>query len=71
MHGKVERKIQDVNKSTNHYINNQKLSPLQWETLSTIIVNTINDLPIWVGSKTDIENLDLITTSNVFVYYVA
>ncbi|XP_066916885.1 uncharacterized protein [Clytia hemisphaerica] len=59
MHGKVERKIQEVNKSLQKFINNQRLSLMQWETLAAVIANSINDLPICVGSKTDLENLDL------------
>ena len=67
MHGKVERKIQEVNKSLQKSINNQRLSLLQWETLSAVIANTINDLPICVGSKTDVENLDLITPNRLLL----
>ena len=37
MHGKVERKIQEINKSIEKSINNQRLSIMQWETLSSII----------------------------------
>ena len=67
MNGKVERKIQEVNKSLQKFINNQRLSLMQWETLSAVIANTINDLPICVGSKTDVENLDLITPNRLLL----
>ena len=34
----------------------------QWETLSPVIANTINDLPIRLGNIiSDYENMDLIT----------
>ncbi|XP_066917508.1 uncharacterized protein [Clytia hemisphaerica] len=67
MHGKVERKIQEVNKSLQKFINNQRLSLMQWETLAAVIANSINDLPICVGSKTDLENLDLITPNRLLL----
>ena len=39
-----------------------KVISLQWETLSPVIANTINDLPIRLGNIiSDYENMDLIT----------
>ena len=67
MHGRVERKIQEINKSIERSTHNQRLSLMQWETLSSIIANCINDLPIAVGSKTDLENLDLITPNRLLL----
>ena len=67
MHGKVERKIQEINKSIERSIHNQRLSLMQWETLSSIIANSINDLPIAIGSKVDLENLDLITPNRLLL----
>ena len=67
MHGKVERKIQEVNKSIEHTISNQRLSLMQWETLSAIIANSINNLPIAVGSKVSLDNLDLMTPNRLLL----
>ena len=67
MHGKVERKIQEINKSIERSIHNQRLSLMQWETLSSIIANSINNLPIAVGSKVSLENLDLITPNRLLL----
>ena len=61
MHGKVDRKIQEINKSIEKKVANNRLSLLQWETLSSVIANTINDLPIIVG-KVDVKTIDLITS---------
>ena len=41
---------------------NERLSVLQWETLSSVIANAISDLPIGLGNIiSDYENMDLIT----------
>ena len=63
MHGKVERKIQEVKKSIKKNVGNNRLSLLQWETLSSVIANTINDLPICIGNK--VETIDLITPNRL------
>lgn len=65
MHGKVERKIKEINKSIEESAHNQRLSLMQWETLCSVIANNINDLTIAVGSKVDLENLDLITPNRL------
>ena len=62
---KFVKSFQQVNKLLQKFVNNQRLSLMQWETLSAVIGNTINDLPICVGSKTDVENLDLITPNRL------
>ena len=67
MHGKVERKIQEVNKSIEKNVANNRLSLLQWETLSSVIANTINDLPICIGNKVDVETIDLITPNRLLL----
>ena len=62
MHGKVERKTQQIKKSINKTVNNERLSVIQWETLCQQIENSINNVPIGVGNKTEcIENLDILT----------
>ena len=67
MHGKVEKKIKEINKSIEKSAHNQRLSLMQWETLCSVIANNINDLPIAVGSKVDLKNLDLITPNRLLL----
>ena len=68
MHGKVERKIREINQSIEKSIQNHRLSILQWETLSSSIANQINNLPIAVGDITaDLECLDLITPNRLLL----
>ena len=68
MNGKVERKIKEINKSIEKSINNQRLSILQWETLSSAIANQINNLPLAIGDVTgDLECLDLITPNRLLL----
>ena len=64
--GKVERKIKAVRESVNKAVNLQRLSVLQWETLSAEIANSINNHPIAIGNETeDLECLDLITPNRL------
>ena len=66
MHGKVERKIKSIRESLEKTIVNERLSILQWETIGSQIANSINDLPISLGSIiSDLENLDLITPNRL------
>ena len=61
MHGKVERKIQQIKKSIAKELENRRLSVMQWETLGHQISNSINYLPIGLGNKIDqIENLGIL-----------
>ena len=63
MHGKVERKIQQIKKFIKKELENRRLSVIKWETLGIQIANSINNLPIGIGNKTQcIENLDILTT---------
>ena len=56
VHGKVERKIQEVKKSVNICVQNERLSHIQWETLMHQIANSINNLPIGLKNLTsDLE----------------
>lgn len=66
MHGKVERKIREVKKSIEKSLNNERLSILQWETLSAEVPNSINDLPLGLGNiVSDFESLDIITPNRL------
>ena len=65
-HGRVERKIKHVKESIEKTLFLDKLSLLQWETLSAEVANAINDLPIAIGSRVvDLENLDLLTPNRL------
>ena len=50
MHGKVERKIQEVKKLIQKTMLNEQLSVIQWETCAAEIANRINDLPLAIGN---------------------
>ena len=66
VHGKVERKIREIKNSIQTKVINERLSILEWETLGSEIANSINDLPIGLGSKVaDLENLDLLTPNRL------
>ena len=68
MHGKVERKIKEINSSIKKSVHNQRLSILEWETLSSIIANQINNLPLALGNvSSDFECLDLITPNRLLL----
>ena len=68
VHGKVERKIQEVKKSVDIHVRNQKLNALQWETLMHQISNSINNVPIGLKNTTrSLENLDLITPNRLIL----
>ena len=68
MHGKVERKIQEVKKSLNESLSSKRLSIIQWETLAQEIGNGINNLPLGLGNKTqDLENLDILTPNRLLL----
>ena len=68
MHGTVERKIQQIKKSMVKELGNRRLSIMQWETMGIQISNSINNLPIGVGNKTDqLENLDILTPNRLIL----
>ncbi|XP_066928813.1 uncharacterized protein [Clytia hemisphaerica] len=68
LHGKVERKICEINSSIEKSVHNQRLSIPQWETLSSSIGNQINNLPLAVGNIVgDFECLDLITPNRLLM----
>ena len=67
-HGKVERKIQEVKKSLVKNVSNRRLSILQWETICQQISNSINNLPIGLGNKSEmLENLDILTPNRLIL----
>ena len=66
MHGKVERKIQEIKKSIEKTISNERLSVIQWETCAAEIANRINDLPLALGNVVaDFDTMDLITPNRL------
>ena len=67
-HGKVERKIQQVKKSLSKVMNGRRLSILQWETLGQQVSNSINNLPIGLGNKTEmLESLDILSPNRLLL----
>ena len=68
MHGRVERRIQEVKKSITTTMSNNRLSILQWETLSASIANSINNLPLALGNiKGDFEMMDILTPNRLLL----
>ena len=64
--GKVERRIRHVKESLEKNVSNQRLSILQWETISAEIANAVNDLPLALGNiVSDFEQMDLITPNRL------
>ena len=68
IHGKVERKIQEIKKSVMISVTNERLSIVQWETLMAQISNSINNLPIGLKNRrSNLENLDLLTPNRLIL----
>ena len=66
MHGKVERKIKEIKKSISKNAGKERLSVLQWETICSIIGNTINDMPLALGNLvSSFETMDLFTPNRL------
>ena len=66
--GKVERKIQEIQCSLVKTVCKDRLSVIQWETLAQQISNNINNMPIGLGSKTELlENLDILTPNRLIL----
>ena len=64
--GKVECRIRHIKESLKKTISNQRLSVLQWETVSAEVSNAIIDLPLALGNiVSDFENVDLITSNRL------
>ncbi|XP_066929622.1 uncharacterized protein [Clytia hemisphaerica] len=68
MHGRVERKIKSVRNSLDKNLQLHRLSIIQWETMASIISNSINNMPIAVNNiKSDVEMADLITPNRLLL----
>ena len=68
VHGKVERKIQQIKRSLNKTLDKSRLSVLQWETLGQQVSNSINNLPIGLGNKVEsLESLDILTPNRLIL----
>ena len=68
VHGKVERKIQQIKESISVSVHKERLSILQWETLAQQLSNSINNLPIGLRNKSEcLENLDLLTPNRLML----
>ena len=68
VHGKVERKIQEIKRSIMKNVNKIRLSMLQWETLTQQICNSINNMPIGLGNKTEfLGSLDILTPNKLIL----
>ena len=67
MHGKVERKIQEVKKSLSINFDKQRLSVLQWETVAAQISNTINDMPLALAGHVNFEVADVLTPNRLLM----
>ena len=68
VNGRVERKIRQVKESLNRNMVNERLSILQWETMSAKIANSINNLPLALGNKvSNFESMDLITPNRLLL----
>ena len=68
MHGKVKKKIREINSSIEKAVQNHRLSLLQWETLASCVANQVNNLPKAVGSVTgNLECLDLLTPNRLLL----
>jgi len=68
MHERVERKIHEIRLSTEKSIHPQRLSIIQWETVSSTIANLINNLPLAIKDiKADIKMMELITPNRLLM----
>ena len=68
VHCKVECKIQDIKLSLKKMVDKNHLSVLQWETLGQQISNSINNMSIGLGNKTELlENLDILTPNRLIL----
>ena len=66
MYCKVERKIKEIKKSISKNVGKERLSVLQWETICSIIGNTINDMLLALGNLvSSFETMDLLTPNRL------
>ena len=64
MHGKVERKIRAVRESVEKTMQGERLSLMQWETLSSQISNSINDMPLFTEASNSSHEMSNLITPN-------
>ena len=68
VHGRVERKIQEIKKSVQICAHNERLSIVQWDTLMAQISNSINNMPIGLKHRTsNLDTLDLLTPNRLLL----
>ena len=68
VHGRVERTIQEFKKSFQSHVGKNRLSIIQWETLGQQVSNSINNMPIGLGNKTEsVESLDILTPNRLIL----
>ena len=68
VHGRVERTIQEFKKSLLSQVGKNRLSIIQWETLGQQVSNSINNMPIGLGNKTEsVESLDILTPNRLIL----
>ena len=68
MHGKVERKIQEIKSSLQKSFSGQRLSILQYETICASIANNINNMPLAIRNiKSTFEGIDIITPNRLLL----
>ena len=68
MHGKVERKIRQVQESMKKKLQGNRLSILQWETLGDQIANNVNNLPLAsINVSAELEHLDILTPNRLLL----
>ena len=65
--GCVERTIQEVKKLLSKVAKGVKMDIMTWETMAAWMANELNHFPIAVGSRTDLENLEVITPSRLLL----
>ena len=64
--GKVERRIQHIRESLDKSCQNERLSVLQWETVSCEIANAVNNLPLALGNiVSNYQNTDFLTANKL------
>ena len=52
VNGKVERRIRSMRESLGKTICNERMLMIQWETLGAQVANSLNDLPLALGTLT-------------------
>ena len=64
--GRVERKIRHIKECVETSMQSERLTILQWEAICAEVSNSINDLPIAIGSiVSELENVDLLTPNRL------